>query len=268
MKGISIRSATLARALARKQIGPVIGRFAARHIQPAPRTPHRNSTKAMKKFPLPLTLIVCALRGTLILAAGLMLVQPCAADSGVFTNTGSLNTARYQHTATLLPNGKVLVAGGLDISNNALASAELYDPTSGTWTATGSLATARYVHTATLLPNGKVLVVGGLGNGGGGALASAELYDSAPPVITSPSTATATESQLFVYQVTATGTPTSYTATPLPAGLSFDSDTGILGGNPTNPGTTQTCPVLPAADNGRRARARHKPAFLLAAAVF
>ena len=65
------------------------------------------------------------------------------------------------HTATLLPNGKVLVAGGYD-SSGTLASAELYDPASGTWTATGSLATARVCHTATLLPNGKVLVAGGL----------------------------------------------------------------------------------------------------------
>jgi len=59
------------------------------------------------------------------------------------------------------------------------------------------------------------------------------------PVITSPSTATATQDQLFVYQVTATGSPTSYTATPLPAGLTFDSAHGILGGAPTDPGTTQ-----------------------------
>ena len=64
------------------------------------------------------------------------------------------------HTATLLPNGKVLVAGG----NNSgiLTSAELYDPASGSWSATGSLNTARYQHTATLLPNGKVLVAGGI----------------------------------------------------------------------------------------------------------
>src|SRR6266446_1922787 len=61
----------------------------------------------------------------------------------------------------------------------------------------------------------------------------------APPVITSPATATATQGQLFVYQVTATGTPTNYTATPLPPGLTFDSVSGILGGTPTNPGTTQ-----------------------------
>ena len=65
------------------------------------------------------------------------------------------------HTATLLPNGKVLVAGGL-VTATCLTSAELYDPASGTWSATGSLNTARYCHTATLLPNGKVLVAGGV----------------------------------------------------------------------------------------------------------
>jgi hypothetical protein len=59
------------------------------------------------------------------------------------------------------------------------------------------------------------------------------------PVITSPSTATATQGRLFVYQVTATGSPSSYTATPLPPGLTFDSAHGILGGTPTDPGTTQ-----------------------------
>src|SRR5438552_629043 len=88
-----------------------------------------------------------------------------------FVITGSLATARNGHTATLLPNGKVLIAGGRN-GNSGLASAELYDPASGTWTATGSLATARAFHTATLLPNGKVLVAGGGNN-------SAELYDPA-----------------------------------------------------------------------------------------
>ena len=63
--------------------------------------------------------------------------------SGTWTATGSLTTARDCHTATLLPNGKVLVAGGLTMAA-ILASAELYDPASGTWTATGSLDTARY----------------------------------------------------------------------------------------------------------------------------
>jgi hypothetical protein len=57
--------------------------------------------------------------------------------------TDDLNTARYLHTATLLQNGIVLVAGGYDGNNLASTSAELYDPASGTWTATGSLNTAR-----------------------------------------------------------------------------------------------------------------------------
>src|SRR5262245_34949082 len=72
------------------------------------------------------------------------------------------------HTATLLPNGKVLVAGGAlfdpDSGTESLSSADLYDPATGIWSGTGSLGTARAYHTATLLPNGKVLVVGGYDN--------------------------------------------------------------------------------------------------------
>ena len=83
-----------------------------------------------------------------------------AQASGTWEVTGDLVTARYGHTATLLPNGQVLVAGGLGLTGD-LASAELYDPATGMWTATGSLATARRSHTATLLPNGQVLVAGG-----------------------------------------------------------------------------------------------------------
>jgi hypothetical protein len=113
----------------------------------------------------------------LLLTAGMMVVQPCAGQGGTWEETGSLATARYYHTATLLPNGKVLVAGGF-IDVIPLASAELYDPASGIWSATGSLAAARDYHTATLLPNGKVLVVGGYYYPPG-ALASAELYDPA-----------------------------------------------------------------------------------------
>ena len=111
----------------------------------------------------------------LFLGAGLMLAQSCA--GGVFSNTGSLTTARYGHTATLLLDGRVLVVGGFD-GTIPLASAELYDPVSGTWSATANLTTGRNGHTATLLPNGKVLVAGG-GNifDGSTVLASAELYD-------------------------------------------------------------------------------------------
>ena len=92
---------------------------------------------------------------------------------GNYTGTGSLAVARANHTATPLPDGKVLVSGG-NSTAGFLASAELYDPATGLWTPTGSLATPCYYHTATLLPDGKVLV-----NGGDDlttAFASAELY--------------------------------------------------------------------------------------------
>ena len=95
-------------------------------------------------------------------------------------DTGSLRRARWDHTATLLPNGQVLVAGGRD-GDTFLRSAELYDSATGMWTATGSMATPRFVHTATLLPDGQVLVAGG-DNFTDGRLASAELYQSATAV--------------------------------------------------------------------------------------
>jgi hypothetical protein len=87
--------------------------------------------------------------------------------------------ARTGHTATLLSNGLVLVAGGYTFSSVSLASAELYDPTTGLWSTTGSMATGREDETATILPNGQVLAAGGLSatNSGVSALSSAELYD-------------------------------------------------------------------------------------------
>jgi N-acetylneuraminic acid mutarotase len=97
--------------------------------------------------------------------------------SGTWTATGSLNTARTFHTATLLRNGMVLVAGGQTIIK-LTATAELYDPASGTWTATGSLNTARSDHKAALLQNGMVLIAGGT-DFNNSASASAELYDLA-----------------------------------------------------------------------------------------
>lgn len=98
-----------------------------------------------------------------------------------FVLTGSLNTAREYHTATLLNNGIVLVAGGFG-ANGALASAELYNPATGTFTPTGNLNTARGQHTATLLQNGTVLIAGGTGDSGN--VASAEIYNPATGTFT------------------------------------------------------------------------------------
>jgi N-acetylneuraminic acid mutarotase len=103
-----------------------------------------------------------------------------SATLGTWSKVASLITGRAKHTATLLRNGTVLIAGGLDRTNTALASAEVYNPATNRWTSTGSLATARLDHTATLLPSGKVLVAGGLGAPFPfSSLASAELYDPA-----------------------------------------------------------------------------------------
>ena len=73
-----------------------------------------------------------------------------------------MNMEREDHTATVLPSGKVLVAGYASYYGDK-SSAELYDRKSGPWTPTGYLMSNRSGHTATLLPNGKVLVVGGIG---------------------------------------------------------------------------------------------------------
>jgi WD40 repeat protein len=110
----------------------------------------------------------------LFLSAGMLLAQPCQAGAIGFEETGSLAAGRYNHTATLLPNGKVLAAGGA----GQQSSAELYDPASGTWVATGSTGALFYNFTATLLPNGKVLAAGG----GPNVIfqsATTELYDPA-----------------------------------------------------------------------------------------
>jgi len=108
-----------------------------------------------------------------------LVAQPCAATPFQWEYTGSLNSSREFHSATLLPNGKVLVAGGTGPTfPYHLASAELYDPATGTWTFTGSLNAARYLHTATLLLDGRVLVVAGT-VANYNFLTSAELYDPA-----------------------------------------------------------------------------------------
>ncbi len=97
--------------------------------------------------------------------------------TGTWSPTGSLGQAREQHTAALLPDGRVLVAGGEGIGGDALFSAELYDPVTGTWSPTGSMSQARNAYAAAQLTDGRVLAVGGVD--GKKVLATAELYDPA-----------------------------------------------------------------------------------------
>ena len=114
-----------------------------------------------------------------ILSSGAELYDPGPFTfSGTWTPTGNPSALRFDHTAGLLRNGKVLVVGGVKSlgPTDELDSAELYDRASGKWAATGSLSTARHQHTATLLRNGQVLVAGGFK---GSTLGSSESYDPA-----------------------------------------------------------------------------------------
>ncbi|MGZ3450363.1 MAG: Kelch repeat-containing protein [Polyangiales bacterium] len=87
-----------------------------------------------------------------------------------FAATGAMTSKRYQHAATLLPSGKVLLAGGHGAA--ILSTAELYDETKGTFAATSPMTTVRWEVTATLMTTGKVLLTGGSGGG-----SSAEIFD-------------------------------------------------------------------------------------------
>jgi len=117
-------------------------------------------------FVLPLLLSYLAPTGAISLAQSL----------DAFIATGSMTAPRSWHTATLLANGKVLIAGGSQ-GSDPLATAELYDPVAGTFTPSGSMTTPRMAHSATLLPDGRVLIAGGATTGGGvTASHSAEIY--------------------------------------------------------------------------------------------
>ena len=92
-----------------------------------------------------------------------------------FRATGAMHQARLSHSATLLPDGRVLIAGGRGAE--VTASAELYDPKSGSFSETGRMIAPRYKHTAGLLPDGSVLLAGGSDeHDWHGTLSSAEIY--------------------------------------------------------------------------------------------
>src|SRR5690349_12206350 len=106
--------------------------------------------------------------------AGVLLVTlgARAQSPNTITPTGNLNSPRNGHTATLLPNGRVLIAGGwapAEASRPVRSSSELYDPVSGTFRPGGNMTVPRSGHTATVLPDGKVLLAGGRASFGSGA---------------------------------------------------------------------------------------------------
>ena len=116
-----------------------------------------------------------------LLMAGFGLL-PAQLFAGPSSFGGNLVHPRAYHTANLLNDGRVLLAGGyLDSSPWVTNTAEFYNPVSNSWTATGNLNVARYFHAAALLPNGKALVAGGQTLGANDII-SAELYDPATGV--------------------------------------------------------------------------------------
>src|SRR5215470_6400542 len=111
-----------------------------------------------------------------LIGSFLILTVSAASDAlaqDTWSATGSMSVVRaFTASATLLKDGRVLVAGGEDFIDGGGTTAELYNPTTGTWSATGSMSVARFGHTATLLTDGRVLVAGGDNSG-----TSAELYN-------------------------------------------------------------------------------------------
>ncbi len=128
-------------------------------------------------------LLVISITVSFIVAAAAFRSGSPAASASTTVAAGSLHPAtpmlepRSGHSATLLPDGKVLIAGGMRRNQDFYKSAELYDPATGKFQPTGEMNLRRVGHIAVLLPSGKVLIAGGwVGMGG---TDSAELYDPA-----------------------------------------------------------------------------------------
>jgi N-acetylneuraminic acid mutarotase len=141
-----------------------------------PSAGRRGGTRGRGFTLLAAAALVALLAGTAIVGARLLDPLPGpSATAATWTATGSMPNSHVNHTATLLPDGRVLMVGAYD-SDGAPASAELYDPSTGSWKATGDMTRGRAEHTATLLLDGRVLVAGG-GDSGTARTNTAELYD-------------------------------------------------------------------------------------------
>jgi hypothetical protein len=123
---------------------------------------------------------------------------PISTAAGNFVAVGNMTAVRADHTATLLPNGKVLIAGGEGDGFLALASAELYDPSTRTFAPTGSMITPRYAHSATLLADGRVLIAGGRQDGSRGTpVFTAEIYDPSTGAFTATGNLTSIGGEVY-----------------------------------------------------------------------
>ena len=165
--------------------------------------------------------------------------------TNAWSTAGALTTARNSHTATLLSDGKLLVAGGTD-GSVSFGSAELYDSGTNTWIATNTLHTPRYAHTATLQANGKVLVAGGCCFNNA-TLSSTEIYDPsgvpiAPGAPTSPIAVGGRSNATVTFTAPASDGGSGvvgYLVTSIPAG-----------GTDSNGGTTALSHVVTGLNNG------------------